>query len=241
MVQSYSQKKWYKHQDMDSKDSSYRSGHRIRLREKFLAGKLVDYELLELLLTYALPRIDVKPIARSLLKKYGGIHQVLNAPIESLVTNQGIKENSAVLIKLIHEMMLVDYRNHMADAPIFHDYKRVSDYSLQLLSGKSVEEFHVLYLGPNYKLLSDDLHSSGTLDWAAVYPREILKRALGLNARSVILMHNHPTPGTAFSTPDIEITADIKKILATVDIELFDHILVTGGIVHSAKNMFLVK
>ncbi len=227
---------------MNDKAVSYGAGHRERLRKKFLAGKLADYELVELLLAYAIPRCDVKPIARSLMNKFGGIHHIVSAPIDALTATVGIKENTAVLIKLIYEIMIMSHRGGMADTPIFHDYQRLSDYCKTLLTGKTVEEFHVIYLGADYKLLRDDTHSAGTIDWAAVYPREILKRALELNARSVVLMHNHPVSNTSFSTQDIEITNTIKKLMASVEIDLFDHLLLSAnGIVHSAKNMFLIK
>lgn len=226
---------------MGLNNSSYRSGHRERLRKKFLQNKLADYELLELLLSYAIPRIDVKPLARELITKYGCVQKVLSASFESLIENKGIKENAAVLIKMIHKMMILDYKNYLDDTPIFHDYKKLSEYCRLLLSSKQIEEFHILYLDSNYKLLSDDLHSSGTVDWAAVYTREIVKRALELNAHSVVMMHNHPMSGKSFSTDDIEITASLKGILSGVGIELFDHLLVSGDIVYSAKNMFLIK
>ncbi|MDR0726540.1 MAG: JAB domain-containing protein [Rickettsiales bacterium] len=124
---------------------------------------------------------------------------------------------------------------------MFHDYKKITEYCRLLLCGKKVEEFHVLYLDSDYRLLSDDLHSSGTVDWAAVYPREILKRALEVNASSVIMLHNHPVSKTSFSIADIEITSDVRNILKNVDIDLFNHLLVSGNIVYSAKNMFLIK
>lgn len=226
---------------MGLNNSSYRSGHRERLRKKFLQNKLADYELLELLLSYAIPRIDVKPLARELITKYGCVQKVLSASFESLIENKGVKENAAVLIKMIHKMMILDYKNYLDDTPIFYDYKKLSEYCRLLLSSKQIEEFHILYLDSNYKLLSDDLHSSGTVDWAAVYTREIVKRALELNAHSVVMMHNHPMSGKSFSTDDIEITASLKGILSGVGIELFDHLLVSGDIVYSAKNMFLIK
>jgi len=226
---------------VDSTNSSYRPGHRTRLREKFLQNKLADYELLELLLSYSIPRVDVKPLSRQLLNTYGGLHQILSAPIKSLISNKGIKENTAVLIKLIYQIMILDYKNHMDSTPIFHDYKKLSEYCKLLLSGKKIEEFHILYLDDNYRLLSDDLHSSGTIDWAAVYTREIVKRALEINAHSVVLLHNHPISGKSFSTEDIEITSSVKNILSGVGIQLFDHLLVSGDIVYSAKNMFLIK
>lgn len=226
---------------MESKKSSYQIGHRERLRKKYLDGKTTDVELIELLLTYAIPRCDVKPYAYNLLKQYGGIYQILTAPIESLVKNPGIKENAAVLLKLIYDIMVSGYKNYLDQTPIFHDYQKLCEYCKLLLADKKIEEFHILYLDSNYRLLSDDLHSSGTIDWAAVYPREIVKRALQLNAASIVLLHNHPTAGTSFSTADIEVTMDVKKILESIDVNLFDHLLVSGNIVYSAKNMFLIK
>lgn len=226
---------------MDLKKFSYRLGHRERLREKFSEGKLVDYELLELLLTYAIPRCDVHPLARQLMESYGSLYNIITAPIESLIKNKGVKENTAIFIKSIHEVMIRGSKDYLDNAPIFHDYKKVSEYCKLLLYGKKIEEFHILYLNSEYKLLLDDLHSSGTIDWAAVYPREILKRALELNAASIIMVHNHPRSMTSFSTQDIQITSEVKGILKTVDIELFDHLLVSGNIVYSAKNMFLIK
>lgn len=226
---------------LDAKGLSYTSGHRQRLREKFLAGKLVDYELLELLLTYAIPRCDVKPLAKRLLAKFGNTYNVVNAPIDSLKSVLGISDNTAIFLKTIHSVMTMGSRDYLRDTPIFHDYTKLAEYCKLLLSGKTIEEFHILYLDTDYRLIADDMHSSGTIDWAAVYPREIVKRVLDLNARSIVMLHNHPTPNTSFSSQDIEITAEIKKILSPIGVELFDHLLVSGNIVYSAKNMFLLK
>ena len=122
--------------------------------------------------------------------------------------------------------------------PVFHDYDKIVNYCKILVGGKSVEEFHVFYLDKDYKLISEDLHSSGTIDWAAVYVREIAKRALDLNARHIILLHNHPTSGS-FSSQDIALTQELANILDNLGIELYDHLLVSDNIVYSAKNMLL--
>jgi DNA repair protein RadC len=226
---------------LNSSDSSFRKGHRDRLRQKFLENKLVDYELLELLLTYAIPRCDVRPLARELAKAFGNVYGVITAPVEALTRVSGLKENSAILIKAVHRLMLAGHQNYLADTPVFHNYRILSEYCRLILSGKRAEEFHVLYLDSNYRLLLDDLHSSGTIDWAAVYPREIIKRSLELNATSIVMLHNHPSGNTSFSNEDIAITEEVRKILAVVNISLFDHLLVSGNIVYSAKNMFLIK
>ena len=219
---------------------SLQQGHRARLRKKFIDGQLAEYELLELLLTYAIPRRDVRLLARQLSKKYGSVHQILAAPMESLMDNDGIKENTATFLKVIHKITEMEYKTVLNVAPIFHSFEKLANYCKILLEGKTVEEFHVFYLDGNYKLISDELHSTGTINWAAVYIREIVKHALDLNARSIVLLHNHPSGCGAFSEQDVEITQDLKNALEKLDINLYDHLLVSGNIVYSARNMHLL-
>lgn len=226
---------------MAKEDLSFHQGHRERLRQKFLEDKLTDYELLELLLSYAIPRRDVRPLARSMIKEFGGLYQILTASYDRLLKHSGLGKNTVIFIKAIQSFMLKGYKSCMDNRPIFHDESILHNYCKLMLSGKTTEEFHILYLNSDMRLLSDDLHSSGTIDWAAVYPREILKRALDINAKYVVLLHNHPTPNTSFSTQDIEITTKLKNMLSSVEIVLFDHYVVSGSIIYSAKNMFLLK
>ena len=220
---------------------SLQQGHRARLRKKFLDGQLTEYEMLELLLTYAIPRRDVRILARQLHKKYGNIHQILSASVESLMENDGIKENTATFFKLIYKIMEMEYKGALDTAPIFHNYKKLENYCRILLCGKSIEEFHVFYLDGQHKLISDELHSSGTIDWAAVYVREIVKKALDLNAHSVVLLHNHPTANTSFSSQDIQITQEIENTLSKLEISLYDHLLVSGDVIYSARNLHLLN
>lgn len=215
---------------------SLQSGHRARLRQKFLDGKLSDYELLELLLTYAIPRRDVRVLARQLCKKYGSVIQVLEAPVESLLENEGIKENTVAFFKLIHKLMCMDCEHVLTEKPIFHNYDTLCRYCKLVVGGKPIEEFHVLYLDTNLQLIEDETHSVGTVNWSAVYVREIVKRALDLNARSVVLLHNHPTPNMSFSQSDIDITKELEIALSKVKIEMFDHMLVSGDVIYSARN-----
>ena len=119
-------------------------GHRARLRKKFLEGKLTEYEILELLLTYAIPRCDVRMLSRQLYKKYGNIQKLLSAPYESLIENNGVKENTAVFFKVIHNLLELDYKHTLDEAPIFHNQEKLERYCKLVLGGKSVEEFHVL-------------------------------------------------------------------------------------------------
>ena len=125
---------------------SLQSGHRARLRKKFLDDELKDYEILELLLTYAIPRRDVRALSRQLFNKYGSIPKLLASPIESLMENDGVKENTATFFKVIHKLTQMEYESKLKAVPIFHDYNRLINYCKVLLDGKTVEEFHILYL-----------------------------------------------------------------------------------------------
>jgi len=221
-------------------DKSLMQGHRQRMRQKFLDGQLAEYEILELLLTYAIPRRDVRTLSRQLYKKYGSIQRLLTMPYEELIKNDGIKENTAVFFKLIHCITQLEYKITLNSSPIFYNQEKLENYCKLIVEGKSIEEFHVLYLDAQFKLIEDQLHSSGTVDWTAVYIREIVKKALNLNARGIILLHNHPTPYTTFSEQDMDITLALEQALSQLSINLYDHLLVSGGIVYSARNMHLL-
>lgn len=226
---------------MVSKEASFRQGHRARLRQKYLDGTITDDETLELLLTYAIPRCDVKPIMRRLIDRFGSTYGVITAPIETLMTIKGVKESTAIYLKVVHSSNVISFKNYLDSTPIFYDFSKLTDYCKLILSGKTVEEFHVLYLDSEMRLLTDELHSSGTIDWAAVYPREIIKHAFKLNARSVVMVHNHPGSMSSFSSQDINMTQNVREMMKIFDIDLFDHILVSGGIAYSAKNMHLME
>ncbi len=225
----------------DDEIKSLQYGHRERLRQKFLDGKLTEYEILELLLTYAIPRRDVRLLARQLLKKYGSIQRLLSEQFEMLIENEGIKKNTAIFLKVIGRLTELNFKCTLVDAPIFYNYETLVNYCKLRLGGKTIEEFHALYLDSQYKLIADELHSSGTVSWAAVYVQEIVKRALDLNARNIILLHNHPTPRTSFSTEDTLITAELQSAAKSVQINLYDHLLVSGDLIYSMRNMGLLK
>lgn len=225
---------------MPDKDENFYAGHRDRLRAKFLNGQLADYEKLELLLAYAIPRRDVRPLARSLVKQFGGVYQVLSASVDDLTAVKGIGNNTAVFIKLVQQMMTINYRGQLKETPIFHNETILHNYCRIIVAGKTVEELHILYLDSNLKLVADEIHSTGTVDSSAVYPREIARRALELNARSIVMVHNHPTSNNSFSRDDIEITTLVRSVLAGLNIELYDHFVVSGDIVYSARQMHLI-
>ena len=218
----------------------FKIGHRARLRQKFMETKLVDYELLELLLSYAIPRIDVKPIAHALLKKFGNIGKIINADIEDLKSVPGMGESSAIFLQVVGDVNLRRELSVLKESHIFYDYTILENYAITLLCNKQVEEFHVLYVDNKMRLLSDELHAVGTIDFTAVYPREILKRMLAINAASIILLHNHPLGCESFSQEDINITTQTRDLMNAVGLCLIDHLLVANDKVISAKNIFLI-
>ncbi len=221
---------------MSKADELFHAGHRERLKEKLQNGQITDYEKLELLLTYAIPRRDVRPLSRQLLERYGGVYHVLRAPYEELITIPGVGRNTALLIKLFYELDLVSYRERAEKLNYLFEEKFRQDYCRSLAKNKNIEEFFVLYLGENMHLIHQEVHSRGTIDHTAAYPREILKTAIRVNALGVILVHNHPLSDNNFSQDDVALTNEIEGLLNTVDIKLVDHFVVThSGIVHSYR------
>lgn len=220
-------------------DKLFRLGHRDRLRQKFLTGKLTDAEHLELLLAGIIPRRDVRILARALIQHFGSVSQVFTAPINALENFAGIGHNTAVYLKLINELMVRGYKTRMLEQPVFHDMRVITNYCLTLLSGKAVEEFHVLYLDKDYRLLQDETHSVGTIDWTPIFEREIIKHALNINARSIALLHNHPCGG-GFSTDDVNATESLEKSLNAIGIDVYDHYLVSNGILYSMREKHLL-
>lgn len=224
-----------------SLELSLRAGHRDRLRQKFLDGELANYEILELILGYAILRKDVRPIARMLYKKFGGTFPILCAPIEDLEKVPGLGHNTAIFIKAIQKIIIDGYKSSAAEKPIFHNMEQFYNYARIMLGGKPTEEMHVLYLDKNLHLLKDELHSKGTVDCTVLYDKEIVKNALDMDAKFVALIHNHPIPGMGFSEEDVTLTKQLKAALLNVRIQLYDHFVVSGGVMYSMNDSFLLK
>lgn len=225
---------------MAQNDPKFHSGHRERLRQKFMDNKLAEYEKLEMLLGYVVPRRDVRPLAHALLKKFGNLSQVLTAPYETLIAFPGVGNSIAIFLKLINEIILDGYRNTLVACPIFHNHEVLQNYCKWELASKPVEEFHVLYLDAEHRLIKDEAHSVGTFNSSSVYVREIVKHALDLNALNIVLVHNHPAADSNFSSEDIETTEILQKLFRDLDITLVDHILVGPFSLASAKAKGLI-
>jgi DNA repair protein RadC len=207
-------------------------GHRQRLLNKFLSSGLeafADYEILELALGYALPRKDVKPIAKELLRKFGSLKSVADAEIAELIKIKGLKNYSAALLKLL-KLFAVKYCGlEVKEKESLSSPDEVVNYLKARLSGETKEKFHAVFLNCANKVLNFTEISEGTINKSAVFPREIAEKALSSKAVSVIISHNHPAGTITPSQSDISATQSVKKALKTLDIELLDHIIISSS------------
>jgi DNA repair protein RadC len=203
--------------------------HRKRLREKFLkagAEGFHDYELLELLLTYAIPRVDVKPPAKALMKRFGTLNAVLDATQSELAPVRGMGPTSAVLIRLIKELFAAYLAEQMEGKDVLSSPGAVVDFARVKLAGLPHEAFMVIYLNVKNRVIDHEVLQEGTVDRAIVYPREIIKAALTNKAAGLILSHNHPSGDPEPSQEDKHLTRSVIEAARTVEIRVLDHIIV---------------
>ncbi len=218
-------------------------GHRERLRQRVLeddGSHLKDYELLELLLCGFIPRVDVKPIAKDLLARFGTVSAALAAPPERLMEVQGIGESTAAYLRAANLLMQRAAGDKMKDRPVISNWAALLNYVKLALRHEKSEQARVLYLDRKNKLIADEIAGRGTVDHAPIYPREIARRALELSASAVILVHNHPSGDPTPSRADIELTRDIEKALAPLDIKVHDHLVVGASETVSMKAKGLI-
>jgi len=219
---------------MNEKDSQ---GHRERIKEKFLKNGIdgfAEYEILELLLTYCIPRKDTKPIAKELLNKFKSLDNVFKADFDKLSAIDGLGKNSIAFLKLIGDLPSIIYKDELKNKKLVDkETLKISnkDVLLKYLRNKigyeEIEKFYVLYLSSSNEVIEFEENSVGTLDRSSVYPREIYKKIINLNAKSVILAHNHPSDNITPSKCDIELTNEIAKGLKNFGALLIEHIIIT--------------
>jgi DNA repair protein RadC len=216
-------------QPAKSKQPSYISGHRKRLRNRFLVGgaePLPDYELLELILFRSLKNGDVKPLANLLIDIFGDFNRVLSAPIERLTEVKGIGPEIALDLKLIEAATHRMSQGKVLKRPIISSWNALLDYCHTTMAHRDIEQFRVLYLDRKNVLIADEAQAQGTVDHVPVYPREIVKRALELNASALILVHNHPSGDPSPSNADIDMTETIRRACEGMNITLHDHLII---------------
>ena len=207
-------------------------GHRERMRARILAGQgetMADYELLEMVLFIALPRVDTKTLAKTLIARFGSYSAVIAAPPEELVQVKGIGESAVATLKVVQLAAQRLARAEVLDRPVLNNWDRLMDYLHAVLARERVEQFRVLFLDTRNRLLADEAQARGTVNHTPVYPREVVKRALELKATALILVHNHPSGDPTPSRDDLEMTQEVKRAATALSIVLHDHVIVGNG------------
>jgi len=203
-------------------------GHRARVRERVLkAGveALADYELLELLLFYSIERIDTKPLAKALLERFGTLGDVLAAEPAQLREFE-IDQRTLVHFRALRETGRRLAERKVKDMPVLTNWQQLIDYCHAALAHEKTEQFRILFLDRKNVLIADEVQQRGTIDHTPVYPREVVKRALALNAAALILVHNHPSGDPKPSRDDIEMTREIKTAAGALGISIHDHLVI---------------
>jgi DNA repair protein RadC len=218
-------------------------GHRERLRDRFHSAgpdALSDYELLELALFAALPRRDTKPLAKSLLKKFGSFAEVIHAPEPRLREVKGIGDASVNQLKLIAAAASRIAKDPLKQRTLLSSWNQVIDYCRASMAFADKEHFRILFLDKRNQLIADEVQQTGTVDHTPVYPREVIKRTLELSATAIILVHNHPSGDPTPSQADIQMTKAIVDIAGPLGISVHDHIIVGKNGHASLKGLRLI-
>ncbi len=218
-------------------------GHRKRLRERFRAAgaeALGDYELLEMVLCSAQPRGDMKPLAKTLLKKFGSFAEVIHAPEARLGEVDGMGEASIHQLRLIGAAATRIARGELKSRTLLSSWNDVIGYCRTSMAFADKEQFRLLFLDKRNQLIADEVQQTGTVDHTPVYPREVIKRALELSATAIILVHNHPSGDPTPSQADIQMTKAIVDIATPLGIAVHDHIIVGRNGPASLKGLRLI-
>jgi len=214
---------------MNEKTKPHYLGHRERLRKRFRqagAEGMHDYELLELLLTYAIPRKEVKPIAKNLIERFGSFSGVFDARLKELEGVHEVGPASAILIQLVKEIFCLYIAEGMKGKDLLTSPEAAVDFARVKLAGLPHEAFMVIYLNVKNEVIDYETVHEGTVDRAVIYPRRIIESALAHHAVGLLLVHNHPSGHTEASSADKNITRAIAEAARTVDIKILDHIIV---------------
>ncbi|GAB4387834.1 MAG: DNA repair protein RadC [Thermodesulfovibrionales bacterium] len=205
--------------------------HRERLRSRFLKGGfdgLQDYEALELLLTYAIPRRDVKPLAKDLMKRFGGFRGVLDARFEDLVSVKGIKEKTAAYIMALKGCAALYLRDGVKGRKQISSTSALLDYCTVAMAGLKDEQFRAVFLNSQNEVLADEVIQEGTVDQSVVYPRKVMERALHHKASALIVVHNHPSGSCKPSAEDRRLTAELCQVARGLGLRVHDHLIICG-------------
>lgn len=224
-------------------EQPHQAGHRGRLRERFLKGgpgALPDYEMLELVLYLALPRGDVKPLAKRLITRFGSYAEVLSANPAALKEVDGVGDAVVAALRTVRDGAVRLIRDELMDKPVLSSWQALLDYCRAAMAREAAEQFRLLYLNRKNVLIADEVQQVGTVDQTAVYPREVVKRALELGATAIIMVHNHPSGDPTPSQGDIEMTREVQAAGERLGIVLHDHVVVGRDGAASFKTLGLL-
>ena len=213
-----------------SKGKHAHEGHRDRLRQKFSKSGFDGfhgYEILELLLTFAIPRKDTKPIAKALIARFKSVRNVLDAPVEKLKEIEGMGNNVSVFLRILRDTISEYYKDVVSETKVFNTFDQLVDYLKAVIGGRQNEIVHVLYLNSKNELLHSENLGEGTVSEAVAFPRKIVEGALRHNATSVMLAHNHPGGLAEPSDNDNRLTDAVRKALMTINVTLQEHIIIS--------------
>ncbi|GHT95693.1 DNA repair protein RadC [Alphaproteobacteria bacterium] len=217
-------------------------GHRKRLKKRFStsAPYLPDYEILELLLFYVLARKDTKKLSKDLLEQFKSLRSIVYAEDTELKKVPGIGESATTLFAAIREIFNRIHKEQVVECESISSSDQVISYYANLLGNEKREQLRMMFLNNKNKLISDDLLQTGTINHTAIYPREIIQRALEYGASAMIMVHNHPSGDPQPSRQDIIITKMIKDIAQKLDILLLDHLIIGKNGSKSLKEMGII-
>lgn len=215
----------------------FTSGHRERLRARFMAhgGEVMsDEELLEMVLFAVSLRKDVKPLAKLLLRNFGGLAAVLNAPAEKLrgLKAEGVgltSDNAVAVVRLAGAVGVRMLKRDMQKETVLSSWDALVNYCQATMADEPVEQFRIVFLNRRSAVIADEVQQRGTVDHTPVYPREIMRRAIELGAVSVVLVHNHPSGDPTPSRADIDMTRDIIRAAQAVGVTVHDHLVIGRG------------
>ncbi|WP_349371432.1 DNA repair protein RadC [Salinarimonas sp.] len=228
---------------MFDEDPPHYHGHRDRLRARFVevgGDVLPDYELLELVLFRSIPRRDVKPLAKDLIRRFGGFAEVIGAPPARLAEVGGLREATIVDLKVVEAAGRRLAKGAVAKRPILSSWASVIDYCRTAMAFAEKEQLRILFLDKKNGLIADEVQQSGTVDHTPVYVREVVKRALELSATAIILVHNHPSGDPTPSSADVRMTREIVDAARPLGIVVHDHIIVGRDGHASLKGLKLI-
>lgn len=224
-------------------DKPHYHGHRERLRRRLIdkgAGSLADHEILEYLLFGARARGDTKPLAKALIARFGSLAGALGASPRELAKVTGAGEASIAILKIVPEAARRMALEEIMDRPVLSSWDQVLDYCRIAIGHDKVEQFRLLFLDAKNRLIADETQARGTVDHTPVYPREVVKRALELDASALIMVHNHPSGDPTPSKADIAVTRQVQSAASELGISLHDHIVIGRNGHNSFKSLGLL-